>query len=64
MALGARAALVGRAYLYGLMAGGEGGVDRAAAILAKEIAVTMALLGVTRVGQLNPEHVHLRPSLG
>ena len=64
VALGARAALVGRAYLYGLMAGGEGGVDRAAAILAKEIAVTMALLGVTRVGQLNPEHVHLRPSLG
>ena len=34
VALGARAALVGRAYLYGLMAGGERGVQRAADILA------------------------------
>jgi L-lactate dehydrogenase (cytochrome) len=61
VAMGARAALVGRAYLYGLMAGGERGVARAAEILAREIAGTMALLGVTSVGAIRPEHVRLRP---
>jgi L-lactate dehydrogenase (cytochrome) len=64
VAIGARAVLVGRAYLYGLMAGGERGVDRAAEILAKEVAGTMALLGVTRVVDLRPEHVLLRPGVG
>jgi L-lactate dehydrogenase (cytochrome) len=63
VALGARAALVGRAYLYGLMAGGERGVQKAAEILAKEIAGTLALLGVTRVVDLRPEHVLLRPAV-
>lgn len=63
VALGARAALVGRAYLYGLMAGGERGVQKAAEILAKEVAGTLALLGVTRVVDLRPEHVLLRPPL-
>ena len=64
VALGARAALVGRAYLYGLMAGGELGVHRAAEILTKEIAGTLGLLGVSRVTDLRPEHVLLRPALG
>ena len=64
VALGARAALVGRAYLYGLMAGGERGVQKAAEILAKEVAGTLALLGVTRVVDLRPEHVLLRPAVG
>ena len=49
IALGAKAALVGRAYLYGLMAGGERGVDRAAELLAGEVRRTMALLGVANV---------------
>ncbi|MDQ6837873.1 MAG: alpha-hydroxy-acid oxidizing protein [Actinomycetota bacterium] len=61
VALGARAALVGRAYLYGLMAGGERGVQKAADILAAEIRSTMALLGVTTVADLGPDHVRLRP---
>lgn len=61
VATGARAALVGRAYLYGLMAGGERGVQKAADILAREIVSTMALLGVNSVGDLRPEHVRLRP---
>jgi L-lactate dehydrogenase (cytochrome) len=63
VALGARAVLVGRAYLYGLMAGGERGVAKVAEILAKEVAGTMALLGVTAVADLRPEHVLLRPAL-
>lgn len=61
VALGARAVLVGRAYLYGLMAGGERGVDRAAELLLAEIRTTLALLGVPRVADLGPEHARLRP---
>jgi L-lactate dehydrogenase (cytochrome) len=60
VAFGARAALVGRAYLYGLMAGGERGVQRAADILQNEVAGTLALLGVTRVSDLGSDHVRLR----
>lgn len=59
LALGAKAVLVGRAYLYGLMAGGERGVDRAGRILTTEIARTMRLLGVQSVDQLTPDHVRL-----
>jgi L-lactate dehydrogenase (cytochrome) len=59
IALGADACLVGRAYLYGLMAGGQRGVARAAEILTKEVRRTMALLGVSRVADLNPSHVRL-----
>jgi L-lactate dehydrogenase (cytochrome) len=59
IALGADACLVGRAYLYGLMAGGERGVARAAEILTTEVRRTMALLGVSSVADLNPSHVRL-----
>ncbi|MEU0090826.1 alpha-hydroxy acid oxidase [Kribbella sp. NPDC006257] len=59
VALGADACLVGRAYLYGLMAGGERGVARAAEILTTEVRRTMALLGVSQVADLNPSHVRL-----
>ena len=60
VALGARAALVGRAYLYGLMAGGRRGVAKAVQILTGEITRTMQLIGVTSVDDLRPEHVRLR----
>lgn len=59
IALGAHATMVGRAYLYGLMAGGERGVDRAAEILTGEIERTMRLLGVTSVSELSDRHVRL-----
>ena len=58
-ALGADACLVGRAYLYGLMAGGERGVARAAEILTTEVRRTMQLLGARTVDDLNPDHVRL-----
>ncbi len=57
IALGARFTLVGRAYLYGLMAGGRAGVDRAITILADEIRRTMKLLGVATLAELEPGHV-------
>jgi L-lactate dehydrogenase (cytochrome) len=57
VALGARSTLVGRAYLYGLMAGGEAGVRRAIDILAGQLTRTMRLLGVTCLDELTPSHV-------
>ncbi len=57
VALGARFTLIGRAYLYGLMAGGREGVDRAIEILGDEITRTMKLLGVTSLDELEPHHV-------
>jgi isopentenyl diphosphate isomerase/L-lactate dehydrogenase-like FMN-dependent dehydrogenase len=57
LARGADFTLVGRAYLYGLMAGGRRGVDRAVEILADEITRTMKLLGVRAVAELEPGHV-------
>ena len=60
-ALGARAALVGRAYLYGLMAGGERGVSRALEILRTETERTLQLLGVERIDDVGPAHARLLP---
>ena len=57
VALGARFTLVGRAYLYGLMAGGEAGVNRAFEILSTQMTRTMKLLGVTHLDELEPGHV-------
>lgn len=57
IALGADFTLIGRAYLYGLMAGGEAGVNRCIEILSAEIERTMKLLGVTSIGELNRDHV-------
>jgi L-lactate dehydrogenase (cytochrome) len=57
IALGARFTLVGRAYLYGLMAGGRAGVDRAIEILSDEVVRTMKLLGVRSITELEPSHV-------
>ena len=51
--------MVGRAYLYGLMAGGERGVDRAAEILSREIRRTMQLLGTRTIDELGQQHVKL-----
>ncbi len=59
LALGARFTYIGRAYLYGLMAGGEAGVDRAIEILRSQIVRTMKLLGVSAVDELGPDHVRL-----
>ena len=58
--LGASGVLVGRAYLYGIMADGERGVRRAAEILKGEIEQTMRLMGVTTLEQISPDMVTLR----
>ncbi|MGO8684819.1 MAG: alpha-hydroxy acid oxidase [Thermoleophilia bacterium] len=55
VALGADAGAVGRAYLYGLMAGGEAGVDRALSLLFAEFKRTLELLGVASVVELRAQ---------
>ncbi|PKW19455.1 alpha-hydroxy acid oxidase [Saccharopolyspora spinosa] len=60
IALGADSCLIGRAYLYGLMAGGERGVQKAVDILRDEIVRTLQLLGVHAIGDLNTTHATLR----
>jgi len=57
LALGANACSIGRAYLYGLAAGGEAGVDRALTLLHDEIARSLNLLGCTSVSEIGPQHV-------
>ena len=57
IALGARFTLVGRAYLYGLMAGGRQGVDRSIQILSDQVVRTMKLLEVASIEELGPRHV-------
>ena len=57
VAMGARSTMIGRAYLYGLMAGGKAGVVRALEILTGEITRTMQLLGVQHLDELSPRHV-------
>jgi len=53
LALGARACLIGRAYLYGLGGAGGAGVDRALELLRQEIARTLALVGCSSVAKLD-----------
>src|SRR5580692_11511115 len=53
LALGARSCMSGRAYIYGLGAGGEAGVARAIEIMRNELLTTMALMGVNTVGEID-----------
>jgi L-lactate dehydrogenase (cytochrome) len=62
--LGARAVMVGRAYMYGLMAAGDPGVTRAIAVLREDIVRTMRLLGVAALDDIDTSMVTLRSSAG
>ena len=59
IAAGANFTWIGRAYLYGLMAGGKEGVDRSLEILQTQMVRTMKLLGVRSLDELKPGHVKL-----
>ncbi len=59
IALGADFTYIGRAYLYGLMAGGQLGVERALEILKVQITRNMKLLGVNSLEELEPRHVRI-----
>jgi len=53
LALGARAVMIGRPYLYGLAVGGRAGVERVLALLHAQIDTTLGLLGVPRAADLD-----------
>jgi L-lactate dehydrogenase (cytochrome) len=55
LALGARACLIGRAYIYGLGAAGQAGVAKAIDILEKELSVAMALTGTNTIADIGPQ---------
>jgi isopentenyl diphosphate isomerase/L-lactate dehydrogenase-like FMN-dependent dehydrogenase len=59
IAHGATFTYIGRAYLYGLMAGGQEGVERALTIMQGQMVRNMKLLGVRTLAELRPEHVRL-----
>ncbi len=55
LALGAKSCMIGRAYAWGLGAGGKAGVKRAIEILQKELDVTMALTGKNTIAEIGPD---------
>jgi L-lactate dehydrogenase (cytochrome) len=57
VALGAKACLIGRPYLYGLAAGGQAGVSRSLDILRNEMERVMKLIGCTSIRQLDSSYV-------
>ena len=57
LAVGAKFTFIGRAYLYGLMAGGEAGVAKTIEILSEQVRRTMQLLQVETIDELGPQHV-------
>lgn len=61
VAHGAKAVMVGRAYMYGLMAGGERGVQKAADILTADMRRTMQLLGARNLQELSNDQVRILP---
>ncbi|WP_204250260.1 alpha-hydroxy acid oxidase [Mycolicibacterium goodii] len=60
LAFGAQAVMIGRAYLYGLMVGGQRGVAAVLGLLADELSRAMSLIGVGAVTDLRRDHVRLR----
>ena len=56
LALGARSCMIGRAYAYGLGAGGQEGVAKAISLIAKELETTMGLCGVNSIAEID-DHV-------
>ena len=62
IAFGAKAVLIGRAYLYGIMADGQNGVEKVVEILQAEISNTMALMGISKISEINSSHAKLRNS--
>lgn len=62
VALGAKAVLLGRAYVYALLAGGEPGVRHMLELFRQQIDEALAFLGVRSIGDLDPSYLELPPS--
>ena len=55
LAVGAKSCMIGRAYAYGLGAGGEAGVAKAIELIGKELATTMGLCGVNKISEIGDD---------
>jgi len=64
LAPAARGCLVGRAYVYGLGAGGQAGMATAIEIIRRQLNVTMALMGVSSVGEIGGHQSQLNDRFG
>ncbi len=53
LALGAKSCMIGRAYIYGLGAGGQAGVAKALEVIGNELSVTMGLCGVNKIEDID-----------
>jgi L-lactate dehydrogenase (cytochrome) len=53
LALGAKSCMIGRAYAYGLGAGGQAGVEKAISLIARELETTMGLCGVNTIAEID-----------
>ena len=60
LALGAKACMIGRAYIYGLGALGEQGVAEAIGCIKRELETTMALTGINTIGEIGPQVIARR----
>jgi L-lactate dehydrogenase (cytochrome) len=58
LALGAKGTFIGRAFLYGLGAGGEAGVTRALDIIQREMDITLALMGERDIRNVGPHNIY------
>jgi len=63
LALGARGGMIGKAFLFGLAAGGQAGVARALEIIRDELRVTLALTGTRDVAACGPQMLRMRERL-
>ena len=55
LALGAKSCMIGRAYIYGLGAGGQAGVAKAIEVISNELSVTMGLCGINNIKDVSPQ---------
>jgi isopentenyl diphosphate isomerase/L-lactate dehydrogenase-like FMN-dependent dehydrogenase len=62
LALGAKAVLLGRGYVYPLLAAGEPGVRQALELFRQQIDEALAFLGVRTIAELDPSYLELPPS--
>ena len=61
LALGAKAVMIGRPYIYGVTAGGQQGVAKVLSIFRDELARDCQLLGAASLAEVGPELISARP---
>lgn len=60
LAMGADAVCIGRAYIWGLAAFGQPGVEKVLEMLKAELAMVMGQMGARAITEIGPQHIGLR----